>query len=155
MYKIGERFILVDGGEELEVEIINIDKEDEKYPYECYPMSVVREAQKLVDVCEDCDNYREVILFSDYRDDMVEERICLSEIDIKDCKHKMSETKRNKEVDFYKNALTSLIDSVLDRLEECPEDKLWIFENSGIDSEDFKKLGYDSIACQLEDAGAK
>jgi hypothetical protein len=141
MNNIGERITIKQLDVEMQYELVNIDKEDDEYPYECYPVAIVEKAKEIAS--SQNKNYRDIILFSEYYDEFVDERLCLSEIYFENCKH-------DSEIKKYKTALTSLINAIDEELYEF-EDKMNIFRRSGITSEEFRAFGYDSIACQLED----
>lgn len=147
MFEIGEKFVRVECGQEIEYEIVKIDNEDTEYPYECFSVEILKEADKIAET--EGTTRKEILYFGDY--DFLDERFCVSEIDILRCKQQAEIKEKELDVEFYKNALESLIDAVSERLEECFEDKLWIFAKSGISPEEFRKLGYDNVACQLED----
>lgn len=144
MFKVGEKFVHLECGQEVEYEIVRIDNEDAEYPYECFSVDTLKDADEIAKATKTTRD--DVLYYGDY--DFLDERSCFSEEDISRCKYKAVKL----DVEFYKNALESLIDAVSERLVESYEDKIWIFKNSGISSETFKKLGYDNIACQLEDA---
>lgn len=151
MYKIGDKIIILGEGNETEYELIDIDEEEKDYPYECYPMSVVQRAKELAETCEDYkDDYRGVILCSVYSDEFVDKRVVLSEVDVNDCQYATEISNKTKEVEFYKDMAMSLIVAIDQGVYEF-EDKMKVFRESGITPEGFRALGYDSIACQLED----
>lgn len=148
MFKVGEKFLRDECGQEVEYEIVRIDKEDAEYPYECFSVDTLKEADKIAET--EGTTREDVLYYGDY--DFLDKRSCFSEEDVARCKNKIAIKEIKLDVEFYKNALESLIDAVSERLMESYEDKIWIFKNSGISSEAFEKLGYDNIACQLEDA---
>mgnify|MGYP003302528178 CR=1 FL=1 len=151
MYKIGDKIIILGEGNETEYELIDIDEEGEEYPYECYPMSVVKRAKEIAETCEDYkDDYRGVILCSVYSGEFVDKRVVLSEVDMNDCKYATEISNKNKEVEFYKDMAMSLIVAIDQNVCEFDE-KMRVFRESCISPEEFRKLGYDSLACQLED----
>lgn len=147
MYKIGDKITILGKGSETEYELIDIDEEEKDYPYTCCPLSVVREAKVIADTCDDCDDYRAVIL---NLDDFIDKRVVLSEVDMNDCKYATEISNKNKEVEFYKDMAMSLIVAIDQNVCEFDE-KMRVFRESCISPEEFRKLGYDSLACQLED----
>ena len=58
------------------------------------------------------------------------------------------------DVEFYKNMAMNLVAAIDENVYEFDE-KMCIFKESCISPEGFRKLGYDSIACQLEDTEEK
>lgn len=151
MYKIGDKIIILGKDNETEYELINIDEEEKDYPYECYPMSVVKRAKEIAETCEDYkDDYRGVILCSEYSDEFLDKRVVLSEVDMNDCQYATEISNKTKEVEFYKDMAMCLIVAI-DQNVYGFEEKMRVFRETGITPEEFRKLGYDSVACQLED----
>lgn len=56
--------------------IINVDCEDDEYPYECYPVRIVQEAKRIT---EDDDYYEDIL-----DEKFIDERICFSDHDIQE-----------------------------------------------------------------------
>lgn len=142
MYKVGFTFTIPK--ENVRVQIVNIDTTDAEFPYECYPVSIVKEAEELSKTTGE--SLKEIILFSEYAEDYVEERYCLSEKDIE--RYLAEAGKLNAKT--LRLIIVSLINAVDENLVEF-EDKMNIFRESGITPEQFCALGYSDIACQLED----
>lgn len=86
-YDIGDTF-MDDAVKDLKWEIVRIDYEDDEYPYECWPVDIIKQAKKIAE--DEGDDYDDVL---DY--DFIDERQCFSEYDIKDYEYKQLQ-KENK-----------------------------------------------------------
>ena len=84
----GETFIYDDE----EVEIVEIDNEDDEFPYECWPVKIVKQAKEIDENQSEDDEFAYCGYYDVLTSKFIDERICLSDYDIECCKH--SETKK-------------------------------------------------------------
>ena len=152
MFEIGDRFDIVQGGFGTEYRIININKKNEKKPYECYPMSVVRKAFEISRTCNT--NFVDIILNSEHSEEFCKERRCFSEDDILKYLKKQDEREKECDVEFYKSFTRSLIEAIDEHFTDYDE-KIEFFVNTFIPAESFRKLGYDSLANGIREAEVK
>ena len=101
-FDIGDTFVddAIDG---LMWKIVNIDYEDDEYPYECWPVDIIEKAKKIFE--EDggfTDEDGDFLEYNDYEEVLqecfIDERQCFSEYWIKDyeCKQLKAEIKKLK-----------------------------------------------------------
>ena len=101
MFDIGHRF-MDDFDENLEWEVVCIDYEDDEYPYECWPVDLIKQAQKIVDdggyTDEDGDFWEYDDLYGVLLDFFVDERLCESDYNLKyyQCRQLEKENKQFK-----------------------------------------------------------
>lgn len=110
-FDIGNRF-MDDFDETLEWEVVRIDYQDDEYPYECWPVDIIKQAQEMVEdggyTGEDgefweCDDVYMALL-----DCFADERMCQSDYDIKDYMYKQIQ-KENKQLKAENKKLKSEI----------------------------------------------
>lgn len=99
-FDIGDTFMddAIDG---LTWEIVRIDYEDDEYPYECWPVEIIKQAKKIAEDGGFTDEDGDFWEVDDYEDVLcdyfVDERMCCSNYDIKDYQHKQT-LKENKQL---------------------------------------------------------
>lgn len=97
-FREGDTFI--DG--DLEWVIVDIDHEDDEWPYECYPVKIVEKAKQMAK--EEDDSFDEMLYWGDVicilNDYFIDERQCWSDLDIQEF---MYETEIKKLKDEIKN----------------------------------------------------
>jgi hypothetical protein len=152
MFEVGDRFDIVQGGFGTEYRIININKENEKKPYECYPMSVVRKAFEISRACNI--NFVDIILNSEHSEEFLKERRCFSESDIAEYLKKQKKREEECDVEYYKSFVRSLIEAIDEHITDYDE-KIEFFVNTFLPAESFRKLGYDSLANAIREAEVK
>lgn len=152
MFEIGNGFDIVEGGFGTEYRIININKENEKSPYECYPMSVVRKALEIARTRNM--NFVDIILNSECSEEFLKERRCFSESDIVKYLKKQKEREKECDVEYYKSFVRSLIEAIDEHITDYDE-KIEFFVNTFLPAESFRKLGYDSLANAIREAEVK
>ena len=87
----GDKFI--DCG--IEYEVVHIDYEDDEYPYECWPINIVDKAKHIAEDGGFTDEDGEFWDYDDYKevlwDVFIDDRLCCSNCNIKDCIHQQTE----------------------------------------------------------------
>ena len=152
MFEVGNRFDVVEGGFGTEYHIVNINKENAKTPYECYPMSVIRKALEISRISKT--NFVDVILNSEHSEEFRKERRFFSESDIVKYLKKQKEREKECDVEYYKSFVRSLIEAIDEHITDYDE-KIEFFVNTFLPAESFRKLGYDSLANAIREAEVK
>ncbi len=152
MFEIGDRFDIVEAGYGTEYRIININKENKEAPYECYPMSVVRKAFEIARTRNI--NFVDIVLNSEYSEEFRKEKRCFPESDIVKYLKKQKEKEKECDVEYYKSFVRSLIEAIDEHITDYDE-KIEFFVNTFLPAENFRKLGYDSLANAIREAEVK
>lgn len=152
MFEVGDRFDVVEAGYGTAYCIVNINKENEKTPYECYPMSVIRKAFEISRISKV--NFVDVILNSEHSEEFSKKRRCFSEGNIVKYLQKQEEREKECDVEYYKSFVRSLIEAIDEHITDYDE-KIEFFVNTFLPAESFRKLGYDSLANAIREAEVK